>query len=97
MYEWKNGMSSALQVHYGVPQGSVLGPILFIIYVNDLSGVIKDWFLIKYADDTQYLQSGTIDSLPQIIHNTEQTLTRIKHYFHKKGLLLNSMKTSSFS
>ncbi len=88
-----NDMSSALQVNYGVLQESVLGPILFNIYVNDLSEEIKDCFLIHYADDTQYLQTGTIDSLPQLIHGTEQTLIKIKHYFNKNGLLLNSMKT----
>ncbi len=88
-----NNMSAVLQVHYGVSQGSVLGPILINIYVNDLSEEIKDCFLIQYADDTQYLQTGTIDSLPQLIHNTEQTLTKIKHNFNKNGLLLNSLKT----
>ncbi len=90
-----NDMPSALKVHYGVPQESVLGPILFNIYVNDFSDEIKDCFLIQYADDTQYLQTGTADSLPQLIHNTEQTLTKIKHYFNKTGLLLNLWKHSA--
>ncbi len=48
---------------------------------------------MQYGDDTQYLQTGTTDNLPQLIHNTEQTLTKIKHYFNKNGLLLISMKT----
>ncbi len=61
--------------------------------MNDLSEEIKDCFLIQYADDTQYLQTGIINNLPQLVHDTEQTLTIIKHYLKKKGLLLNAMKT----
>ncbi len=72
---------------------NVLGLILFKIYVNDLSEEVKDCVLIHYADDTQYLQIGTTDSLPQLIQNTEQTLTKLKHCFNKNGLHLNSMTT----
>ncbi len=39
-----NNLSSTLQVTFGVPQGSILGTILFIIYVNDISENIKDCF-----------------------------------------------------
>ncbi len=49
----RNGsdMSSALPVHYGGPQGSVLGQILLNMNVNDFSEEIKDCFLIQYADE----------------------------------------------
>ena len=48
--------SSLLQVKSGVSQGSILGPSLFIIYVNDLSSVINNInsYLLEYADDTKY-------------------------------------------
>ncbi len=49
-------------------------------------------FIIQYADDTQYLESGSIDNLLEIIRS-EQTLLKIKQYFNNNGLLLNSKKT----
>ena len=48
----------------GVPQGSVLGPLLFIIYINDMSNVCPDLKLIHYADDTTiYVSDNNINSL----------------------------------
>ena len=50
--------SDCLDVKCGVPQGSILGPALFILYVNDMCNVSKSLKSILFADDTNLFYSG---------------------------------------
>ena len=55
-YVYVNGTESEMStIRYGVPQGSVLGPLLFLIYINDLNKAIKYSITRHFADDTSLL------------------------------------------
>ena len=54
-----NGVKSDLQhITCGVPQGSVLGPLFFLVYVNDIQGAVENYGIKLYADDTVLYHSG---------------------------------------
>ena len=89
----KDTISSPREILFGVPQGSILGPILFVIYVNDLSSYLPNCFIVQYADDTQILLEGEITNLEDLIKRAEEVLKNVKLYFQMHGLLLNENKT----
>ena len=53
--EYNGSISDPMEISYGVPQGSVLGPLLFNIFSYELKSVVKDSLTFQYADDTQIL------------------------------------------
>ena len=86
-------LSSPIEIRFGVPQGSILGPILFIILINDILQFIHDCLLVGYADDTQLLLEGDPNNLDDLIDRAKNVFIQAKRYFNTNGLLLNENKT----
>ena len=73
-----NGVSSEIQaINIGVPQGSCLGPLLFLLYVNDLPFALKKAHATMYADDTTIrCSSDNVEDLNAVV-NAELTCLMI--------------------
>ena len=84
--------SNALGVSCGVPQGSVLGPRLFILYINDICNVSKILKFVLFADDTNILYSdANVNNLNNVV-NSE--LDKLNTRFIINKLSLNVSKTN---
>ena len=86
-----NGISDLKPVTIGVPQGSTIGPVMFIIYINDLPGILEHATPLMYADDT-VLYCGDVDN--KIVRKKMQKdLNNIERWCHENRLSLNVSKT----
>jgi hypothetical protein len=79
-----------LSVQYDVPQGSVLGPFLFNLYVADLN---VDQNCFQYADDTTLLEHCKVDQLDQSVSSMNTTLHQLINWSNESSLALNPKKT----
>lgn len=87
-------LSHTEEVTMGIPQGSVVGPLLFVIYVNDLRSVVnrQNHRMICYADDTNLLIKHK--QLDNLLHEGSQAFKDLEDWFSRSRLVLNSDKTS---
>ena len=84
-------------IRCGVPHGSVLGPILFILYTQPLSCVIGSHPVSHqlYADDTQIYSSSCPSEISATIHNMEKCICDVKSWMTCNKLQMNHDKTEA--
>ena len=79
--------SETLPVIYGVPQGSVLGPLLFLLYINDICRITNLGKFILFADDTNLFVTGVTKK--EAFHKGNQVLELINNYMFINKLHIN--------
>lgn len=93
--KYKNRFSKSHVILRGLPQGSVLSPLFYSIFSNDLTSVIKNSSARAYADDTQIKISGPKNSVNQLILKLNEDLTAVNTWSIQNGLILNPAKSQA--
>ena len=90
---FNNETSESCEITYGVPQGSVLGPILFLLFINDISSfAVEGCVLNMYADDVIIYTSAT--STHELECKLESCIDSISNWYGMNKLCINKKKSS---
>ena len=82
--------STLRPIKIGVPQGSVLGPLLFLLYINDLPNA-TEMLPFLFADDTTAVESGS--DLPALFEKVNLEFQKLSEWFRANKLSLHPGKT----
>ena len=84
-------LSDPKEINFGVPQGSVLGPIFFLLFINNLPKVIKHSEVCLFADDTVIYNSNTN---PEALEKElQEDLTSVSNWLNNNELTINTKKS----
>lgn len=84
-------LSESIEITQGTAQGSVLGPLHFLAYVNNMSHFSNNCLLYQFADDTCLLSSD--HNIDVALNKLQEDFNNISKWCHDTGLVLNSIKT----
>ena len=87
------GRSDFARVTFDVPQRSILGPVIFNLYVTDPQAVRVEWKSFQYADETTLFGHAKIRDLSGAIDTMNRRLDRVGAYSREADLAVNATKT----